>query len=89
MKNKNKLVQSFEQTSSVTKKLRGCDYEQAVGQFLGQWFSLQRSQNIPISGTMIKEKALHLLKNIIFQTSNLVMAAWISKKKVRKSVQLL
>ena len=48
-------LQSLEQTSSNTKKLRG--YEQ-VNKAILKWFSLQRSQNIPIDGTMIKEKAL-------------------------------
>ena len=81
MKNKNKLLQSLEQTSSNTKKLRGCDYEQ-VDEAILKWFFLQRSQNIAIDGTMIK-KALLLLKKIIFQTSKQV------EKKVRKSIQLL
>ena len=47
MKNKKKLLQSLEQTSSNTKKLRGCNYEQWDKAIL-QWFSLQRSQNMPI-----------------------------------------
>ena len=55
MKSKNKLLQRSEQTSSNTKKLRG--YEQ-VNKAILKWFSLQRIQNIPIDGTMIKEKAL-------------------------------
>ena len=78
MKNKNKLLQSLEQISSNTEKLQGCYYEQ-VGTAILKWFSLQRSQNIPIDGTMIKEKALFLLQEIIFQTSKLLMAVWISK----------
>ena len=81
MKNKNKLLQSLEQTCSNKKKLRGCDYEQ-VDKAILKWFSLQRSQNIAIDGIMIK-KALLLLKKIIFQTSKQV------EKKVRKSIQLL
>ena len=81
MKKKNKLLQSLEQTFSNTKKLRGCDYEQ-VDEAILKWFSLQRSQNIAIDGTMIK-KALLLLKNFFFQTSKQV------QKKVRKSIQLL
>ena len=84
MKNKNKLLQSLEQTSSNTKKLRGCDYEQ-VDKAVLKWFSLQRSQNIPIDGTMIKEKALFLQKNLIFQTSKLLMVGWISGKKGKEN----
>ena len=62
MKNKNKLLQSLEQTSSNAKKLRGCDYEQ-VDEAILKWFSLQRSQNIAIDGTMIKKALLLLKKN--------------------------
>ena len=57
MKNKNKLLQSLEQTSSNTKKIRECDYKQ-VDKAILKWLSLQRSQNVPIDGTMIKEKVL-------------------------------
>ena len=62
MKNKNKLLQSLEQTCSNKKKLRGCDYEQ-VDEAILKWFSLQRSQNIAIDGTMIKKALLLLKKN--------------------------
>ena len=43
MKNKNKLLQSLEQTSLNTKKLRQCDYEQ-VDKAILKWFSLQESK---------------------------------------------
>ena len=63
MKNKSKLLQSLEQTSSNTKKLCGCDYEQ-VHKAILKWFSLQRVQNIPIDGTMIKTKRCFFSKKI-------------------------
>ena len=81
MKNKNKLLQSLEKTSSNTKKLRGCDYEQ-VDKAVLKWFSLQRSQNIPIDGTMIKEKALFFAEK--FNLPNFKASdGWMDKWKKR------
>ena len=57
MKNKDKLFEGWEQSYSDAKKMRGCDYEQVF-----KWFSLQRSQNIPIVGPKLKEKALQFAK---------------------------
>ena len=59
MKNKNKLLQSLEQTSLNTKKLRQCDYEQ-VDKAILKWF-LCKSQNILSDGIMIR---CFLLKNV-------------------------
>ena len=76
MKNKSKLLQSLEQTSSNTKKLCGCDYEQ-VHKAILKWFSLQRVQNIPIDGTMIKTKRCFLLKKFPnFKVSDGCMDKW-------------
>ena len=63
--NKNKLLNNLQQISSNTKKLWGCDYEQVSTAIL-KWFSLQRSQNIPINGTMIKEEALFFAETFNF-----------------------
>ena len=60
MKNKNKLLQSLEQTTLNKKKLRQSDYEQ-VDKAILKWFSLQKSQNIPSDGIMIR---CFLLKNV-------------------------
>ena len=57
MKNKDKLFEGLEQSFSDAKKMRGCDYEQ-VDKTIFKWFSLQRSQNVPIDDPIIKEKAL-------------------------------
>ena len=50
MKNKHKILQSLEEqkTASGSKKVRGCDYEQ-IDKAVFKWFTVQRSQNIPIS----------------------------------------
>ena len=62
MKNKSKLLKGLKQ-SSETKKLRGCDYSQ-IDQAVFKWFTLQRSQNIPIDGPLLKEKALYFAEKI-------------------------
>ena len=67
MKNKDKLFEGLEQSSSDAKKMRGCDYEQ-VDKAVFKWFSLQRSQNVPINGPILKEKALQFGKSFNFPT---------------------
>ena len=67
MKNKNKLFEGLEQSSSDAKKMRRCDYEQ-VDKAVFKWFSLQRSQNVPIDGPILKEKALQFAKSFNFPT---------------------
>ena len=57
MKNKDKMFEGLEQSSSDAKKMRRCDYEQ-VDKVVFKWFSLQRSQNVPIDGPILKERAL-------------------------------
>ena len=67
VKNKDKPFESLEQSSSDPKKIQGCDYEQ-VEKAAFKWFSLQRSQDVPIDGPILKEKALHFAKSFNFPT---------------------
>ena len=53
MENKDKLFEGLEQSSPDAKKMRGCDSEQ-VGKAAFKWFSLQRSQNVPSDGPILK-----------------------------------
>lgn len=83
MKNKHKILQSLEEqkTASGSKKVRGCDYEQ-IDKAVFKWFTVQRSQNIPIDGNLIKEKALSFAKNFdcpSFKASD----GWLDKWKKR------
>ena len=57
IKNKEKIFQTLEESAPSTKKLRGCQYEK-FDMALFEWFVLQKSQNIPIDGSMIQEKRL-------------------------------
>ena len=59
IKNKEKLLAALQETSSHTKMIRSCDYEE-VDKAVFQWFSLQRSQHVPIDGAMIKENSTFL-----------------------------
>ena len=79
MKNKNKLFEGLEQSSSDAKKMRRCDYEQA-DKAVFKWFSLQRSQNVPIDGPMLKEKALQFAKSFNFPTFK-ASDGWLDKWK--------
>ena len=67
MKNKDKLFEGLEQSSSDAKKIRSCDYEQ-VDKAVFKWFTLQRSQNVQIDGPILKEKALQFAKSFNFPT---------------------
>ena len=67
MKNKDKRFEGLEQSSSDAKKMRGCNYEQ-MDKAVCKWFSLQRSQNFPIDGPILKEKALQFAKSFNFLT---------------------
>ena len=85
IKNKEKIFQSLEESARSTKKLRGCQYEK-VNKALFEWFVLQRSQNIPIDGSMIQEKGLFFAKKleiVDFRASD----GWIdSGKKARNNL---
>ena len=81
MKNKDKLFEGLEQSSSDAKKMRRCDYEQ-VDKTVFKWFSLQRSQNVPIDGPILKEKALQFAKSFNFPTFK-ASDGWLDKWKKR------
>ena len=61
IKNKNKLFDGLEQSSSDARKMRGCNYEQ-VETTVFKWFSLERSQNVPIDDPILKEMTLQFAK---------------------------
>ena len=81
MKNKDKLFEGLEQSFSDAKKMRRCDYEQ-VDKAVFKWFCLQRSQNVPIDGPILKEKALQFAKSFNFPTFK-ASDGWLDKWKTR------
>ena len=61
--------------------MRGYDYEQ-VAKAAFKWFSLQRSQNVPTDGRILKEKALQFAKSFNFPTFK-DSDGWLDKWKKR------
>ena len=85
IKNKEKTFQALEESGPSTKKLRACQYKKVV-KALFEWFVLQRSQDIPIDGSMIQEKKdFSLPKNWRSLTLKHRMGGLISGKKGRNN----
>ena len=81
IKNKEKIFQALEESAPSTKKVRGCQYEKA-GKALFKWFVLQRSQNIPIDGSMVQEKGLFFAEK--FEIPDIKASdGWLDKWKKR------
>ena len=81
MKNKDKLFEGLEQSSSDAKKMRGCDYEQ-VDKAVFKWFSLQRIQNLSIDDPILIEKAFQFAKSFNFPTLK-ASNGWLDKWEKR------
>ena len=79
IKNKEKMFQALEESAPSTKKLRGCQYEK-VDKALFEWFVLQRSQNIPIDGSMIQEKGRFFTKKLEIPDFK-ALDGWLDKRK--------
>ena len=78
VKNKAKLFLALKQCSDKRKKLRESDYKR-VDNVVFKWFLSERSQDIPIDGIFIKEKALQYAKELgfnEFQTSDGWLWRW-------------
>ena len=58
-----KIFQALRESAPRTTKLRDCQYKK-VYKALFEWFVLQRSQNIPIDGSMIQEKRLFFAEKL-------------------------
>ena len=80
-KKSEKLFNSLEKSSHTIKKLRGCDYEE-VDQALYKWFVLQRSQNVPIDGALLKEKAMQFAETFDSKSFK-ASEGWLDKWKKR------
>ena len=84
IKNKEKFFQALEESAPSTKKLRGCQYKK-VDKALFEWFVLQRSQNIPIDGSMIQEKGLFIAEKLEIPDFRHWMDSLISGEKGRNN----
>lgn len=57
------MAELQETSSQYAENIRCCDYTE-VGKDKLQWFSVQRSQQVPIDDSMITEKALFLCRKV-------------------------
>ena len=81
IKNKEKIFQALEESAPRTKKLRGCQYEK-VNKALLESFVLQKSQNIPIDGSMAQKKGLFFDEKLDIPDFK-VSDGWLDKWKKR------
>lgn len=80
-KNKSKIFEAFQKGSTSTKRVKVDTYDQ-VNKAVLRWFTKMRSENVPVNGILIKEKALYFaeeLKAEKFQASD----GWLQKWKTR------
>jgi hypothetical protein len=79
-KNKEKIFKQFN-NGQISKRVKPEKFEQ-VNKAVHKWLLMLRSENIPISGPMLKEKALEFAKELgveSFQASE----GWLTKWKNR------
>ena len=79
-KNKEKIFAQFK-TGQLSKRTKPQKFEE-VNTAVHKWLLVMRSENIPISGTILKEKALEFAKELgveSFQASQ----GWLDKWKTR------
>ena len=63
---KDKVFEAFQKGSAATKRLKVDTYDQ-VNKAILKWFTRLRSENVPVSGVLIKEKALYFAKELNFK----------------------
>ena len=84
--NKRKIFEAYEsgQVNSSRKKLKKSDNKD-LDEAVFSWFKNARSNNIPVNGIIIKEKALNLAKSLEL-TDFRVFDGWLDKWKQRHNV---
>lgn len=84
IKSKEKYLKALNRATSVRKSLRESDFEK-LDELVYQWFSSSRSQNIPLNGNLIKEKALTYAKELGY-TNFQASSGWLDRWKRRNGV---
>ena len=80
-KSKDKVFEAFQKGSATTKRLKVYTYDQ-VNKAVLKWFTRLRSENVPFSGVLIKEKALYFAKELNFEKFQ-ASDGWLDKWKKR------
>jgi predicted DNA-binding protein YlxM (UPF0122 family) len=89
IKRKAEYIESYEQNEKSTKKRNFRDqFNQQLDQKVYEWFVIQRSKNIPISGPLIQEQARQIRQQLSgdadeFKASN----GWLEKFRIRHNIQ--
>ena len=82
IKNKEKYLKALENNcSSKKQKLRESNFEK-LDNVMFRWFFSKRSQNIPIDGNLIKEKAIAYAKELGY-TNFVASTGWLDRWKRR------
>ena len=80
-KSKDKVFEAFQKGSATTKRIKVGTYDQ-VNKAVLKWFARLRSENVPVSGVLIKEKALYFAKELNFEKFQ-ASDGWLDKWKKR------
>ena len=80
-KNKDKIFQAFQQGSATMKRVKIDTYDQ-VNEAVLKWVKSLRSENVPVNGVLIKEKALYFAKELTFENFQ-ASDGWLDKWKKR------
>ncbi|CAF1614150.1 unnamed protein product [Rotaria magnacalcarata] len=90
IKRKVEYIESYEQNESSTKKRNLRDeFSQQHDQQVYEWFAIQRSKNIPVSGPLLQERARQIRQQLggtaasDFKASN----GWLEKFRIRHNIQ--
>jgi predicted DNA-binding protein YlxM (UPF0122 family) len=90
IKRKAEYIESYEQNENSNKKRNFRDeFNQQLDQKVYEWFVIQRSKNIPISGPLIQEQARQIRQQLgaantdDFKASN----GWLEKFRIRHGIQ--
>jgi hypothetical protein len=82
---RDKIKRAFEEASVISRKrLRAAEFDDVENALL-KWFNVARSQNVPISGQILREKAATFAKKMhhdSFQCSN----GWLDRFKLRHGI---
>ena len=77
-KNKDKIFDAFRQ-GNLAKMVKVDTYDQ-VNRAILKWFKIIRAENVPISGSLMKEKALYFAKELSFENFQ-ASDGWLDKWK--------
>ena len=80
-KNKEKVFEAYNKGNAKTKRMKSDTYKQVNNAVL-KWFTRIRAENVPVSGILIKEKALYFAKELNFEKFQ-ASDGWLDKWKKR------